>query len=205
MNGFEHFGVRARHSCDFLTSGWPRRECTTAASAQPRRTAKSKTLSVFYRLAPAAPSAFFDVLHPRYFQHRFGQKKLLENSLFAIRFLCVFLMFSHARYFQHRFGPKKNLLKTPCLPSVFFAFFLMFSVHSTSNTNLDKKKKLVENSLFAIRFLCVFFDVFHARFFGVYGHLPTRSENGVAQIQHMCPVVFGQRAAIVDSCCLVVI
>ena len=57
-----------------------------------------KNNSFFYRLAPAAPSAFFALLHPRYFQHRFGQKKLL---------------------------------KTPCLPSVFFfyvvhAFFLGF-------------------------------------------------------------------------------
>ena len=32
--------------------------------------------------------------------------------------------------------------------------------------------------------------MFSLRIFGVYGHLPTRSENGVAQIQHMCPVVF---------------
>ena len=48
----------------------------------------------FYRLAPAPPCAFFDVLHPRYFQHRFGQKKFVENCLFAIRFLSVFLMFS---------------------------------------------------------------------------------------------------------------
>ena len=64
----------------------------------------------------------------------------------------------------------KNLLKTLCLPSVFFPFF----------------------------------DVFHA-FFVVYCHLPTRSANGVAQIHHVCPVVFGQLAVIVDCCCLVVI
>ena len=35
----------------------------------------------------------------------------------------------------------------------------------TFRTDLDKKK-LVENSLFAIRFLSVFFDVFHVHFFG---------------------------------------
>ena len=36
-----------------------------------------------------------------------------------IRFFTV----RHPRYFAHRFGQKKNLLKTPCLPSVFFVFF----------------------------------------------------------------------------------
>ena len=49
---------------------------TRLESAEPRRTAKSKNVRFFYRSAPAARSAFFAVLHPRYFrfQHR-GQKK----------------------------------------------------------------------------------------------------------------------------------
>ena len=80
--------------------------------------------------------------------------------------------------------------------------FLMFCTRGTFRTELDKKK-LVENSLFAICFLSVFL-MFSMRIFWVYGHLPTRSENGVAQIQHVCPVVFGQLAVIVDCCCLVV-
>ena len=97
-------------------------------SAQPRRTAKSKNNLFFDRLAPAAPSAFFAVLHPRYFQHRFGQKK--------------------------------NLLKTP-----------------------------------GIRFLCVFL-MFSMRFFWVSGHLPSQSENRVAQILLLCSVVFVVHAVI---------
>ena len=54
-------------------------------SAEPHRTAKSKNNPFFF-------TALFAVLHSRYFQHRFGQKKLVENSMFAIRFL-FFLMF----------------------------------------------------------------------------------------------------------------
>ena len=46
--------------------------------------------SFFYRSAPAAPSAFFAVLHPRYLRTDLEKKKLVENSMFAIRFLCVF-------------------------------------------------------------------------------------------------------------------
>ena len=57
------------------------------------------------------------------------------------------------------------------------------------------EKKRVEHSMFAIRFLC-FFLMFSMRVFGVSGHLPMFSENGVAQILQMCSVVFGQHAVI---------
>ena len=50
--------------------------------------------------------------------------------------------------------------------------------------------------MFAIRFLCVFFEVFNARFLGSSGHLPMLSESGVAQTPHMCSVVFEQHAVI---------
>ena len=51
--------------------------------------------------------------------------------------------------------------------------------------------------MFAIRFLCVFFLMFSMRvFFWGYGHLPTRSENGVAQIMLLYSVVFEQHAVI---------
>ena len=36
-------------------------------------------------------------------------------------------------------------------------YFLMFCTRGTFNSDLDKKKNLLNNSLFAIRFLCVFF------------------------------------------------
>ena len=65
----------------------------------PAEPLNQKASVFFYRSAPAAPSAFFAVLHPRYFQHRFGQKKkLVENSLFAIRFLSVFFDVFHAHF-----------------------------------------------------------------------------------------------------------
>ena len=71
------------------------------------------------------------------------------------------------------------------------AFFLLFLHPWCFQHRFGQKKKLVVNSMFAIRFL------FFLR--------PTQSENGVAQILLLCSVVFEQHAVIVDCCCLVVI
>ena len=80
----------------------------------------------------------------------------------------------------------------------------MFCTRGTFNTDLDKKK-LVENSLFAIRFLSVFFLMFSMRvflrFLVMCGLNPKMDS---PQILHMCALVFEQRAVIVDCCCLVV-
>ena len=71
----------------------------------------------------------------------------------------------------------------PAAPSALFAVFTIWT-----------KTKLVENSMFAIRFLCFF--CFPCAFWWFSGHLPMLSGNGVAQILHMCSVVFEQHAVI---------
>ena len=76
-------------------------------------------------------------------------------------------------------------------------------LHPRYFANRFGQKKLVENSMFAIRFLCFFFLMFSMRvFFGASGHLPMLSKNGVAQILHMCSVVAEQHAVIpVEGSC----
>ena len=66
-------------------------EAPSLSRLSPTEKPNQKTIRFFKRLAPAAPSAFFAVLHPRYFQHRFGPTNF-ENFMFAIRFLLMFSM-----------------------------------------------------------------------------------------------------------------